>query len=287
MMAGYGDELIRSGLARGAAARGKRIAFGRKDMKALMWGPHSHEVFKGNPNVAQPGTEHDADVEWIEDYKGHRLYCTPGGKGFVWNTSFNPQPGELYFDEIEKVAGAIHGDGFVVMEPNLPRKIVAPNKEWPRARFEQLAARLAREVGLRVVQFRAPLHDQAYHGGRFIQLGDAVIIPTRSFRDAAAILAHAAVYVGHEGGMHHCAAAVGVRGVVLMGGFIHPGAVGYRGHVNLTGGSRACGSIKPCQHCREAMDRITVDQVFDATMGIINDGRANPLTSNAAARSKP
>jgi hypothetical protein len=66
--------------------------------------------------------------------------------------------------------------------------------------------------------------------------------------------------------MHHGAAAVGVGGVVLFGGFIPPQTTGYAIHANLTGGAEACGSLAACAHCRDAMDRIEVEEVVEHAM---------------------
>jgi len=81
-----------------------------------------------------------------------------------------------------------------------------------------------------------------------------------------AILRRAKLYIGGEGGMHHGAAAVGVQGVVLFGGFIPPEVTGYALHTNLTGGAEACGSFNPCAHCAAAMQAIGVDEVLEHAM---------------------
>lgn len=250
---GRGDNLMATGLARGAAARGKRIAFG--DGRRIRWDKHSEEIFRGNPNVARPGTEHAADVEWSDFYCGHRLYnrLSPDRARWIWNMDFRPVPGEVFFSEEEIAWAAGVGSGFVLVEPNVEAfKSSAPNKAWAAGRYDAVAARLAAE-GLEIVQFA--------HGGAH-RIPTARQVKTPGFRHALAALARAAAYVGPEGGMHHGAAAVGVPGVVLFGGFIPPAITGYAGHVNLTGGADACGSLKPCRHCRAALDAITVEEVL-------------------------
>jgi hypothetical protein len=79
-------------------------------------------------------------------------------------------------------------------------------------------------------------------------------------------MSRAALYIGGEGGLHHGAAAVGVGGVVLFGGFIPPEVTGYATHANLTGGAEACGSLDPCRHCAAAMQAIGVDEVLEHAM---------------------
>lgn len=254
---GLGDQLIATGLARGAAVRGKRIAFG--DGRQIIWSAGAEEVFKDNPNIARPGTQQSADVEWFEYYKGKRGYNSQAGDRWVWNMAWRCKPGEMFFDAAELEWGARLGQGFVLIEPNVPaQKSVAPNKQWPTERYQLVADRL-RMHGLRVVQ---PL----YAGGKF-SLQRVERVQTTSFRDALAVLSNAALYIGCEGGLHHGAAAVGTKAVVLFGGFIPPQVTGYDAHANLTGGAEACGSLKACPHCAAAMDKISADEVHAAAMG--------------------
>ena len=74
-----------------------------------------------------------------------------------------------------------------------------------------------------------------------------------SFRHALAILERARLYVGGEGGLHHGAAAVGVGGVVLFGGFVPPLVTGYAVHANLTGGAEAITVNEVLEHAMERL----------------------------------
>ncbi|RUW73678.1 glycosyltransferase family 9 protein [Mesorhizobium sp. M2A.F.Ca.ET.067.02.1.1] len=258
---GYGDQLMGSGLARGAAARGKRVALG--DGRRILWDKHSEEIFRGNPNLAPPGSERDPDIEWMPFYKGHRLYNKRLGPRWKWNFAFHAVPGELFFGASELTAGRRYSTGFVVIEPQSAQwKSVAANKDWGVKNFQAVADRL-KAAGFRVVQFRGDLSAVALQGVE--QLG------TRSFRDALAVLAHAALYIGGEGGLHHGAAAVGIPAVVLFGGFIPPSVTGYATHTNLTGGAEACGSLNPCPHCRKAMQAISVGHVVAAAASHLSE----------------
>lgn len=245
-----------TGMARGAKARGKRIALG--DKTRILWDQHSAEMFRGNPNIARPGSERDKDIEWVPFYKGHRIYNTqnPAKNRWDWNLDFRPIPGEVYFDTSEKRNGRRHGSGFVLIEPSVETwKSVAYNKDWGRERYQKVATRL-RADGYRVAQFG---HDKVHP-----PLDGVERLRTLSFRDALAILSHAALYIGPEGGLHHGAAALGKPAVVLFGGFIPPSVTGYETHTNLTGGAEACGSLSPCKHCRAAMRAISSDEVYEA-----------------------
>lgn len=241
-----------SGLARGAKARGKRIAFG--DGKRIIWGPHSAGIFRGNDNIAPPGSEKAPDIEWVAHYAGHRLN-TPGVSNGRWTwLPFGLVPGEVVFDQVEKRFGGSFGKGFVVIEPRVKRQY--PNKQWPQERYRAVAQELQRK-GLRVVQFSgaAPPVD-----------GCGEVIKTPTFRHALAVLSHAALYVGAEGGLHHGAAAVGTKAVVIFGGWPDPRSTGYDGHRNLAAADAGCGTVAPCGHCRAAMAAISVEQVVDAAM---------------------
>jgi hypothetical protein len=254
---GLGDQLIGTGLARGARARGKRIAFG--DGKRIAWYYNSETIFRGNPNIAAPGSEHGRrDLEWIPFYKGSRLYNRHDRvkNRWIWNMDFRCKPGELFFSEDEKAKGDAYGTDFIVIEPTVPsQKSCAPNKDWGRENYQAVADRLRSEGG-RLVQL--------VHGGSGRPLNGVQPIATSSFRDALAVLANASLYIGPEGGLHHGAAAVGIAAVVLFGGFIPPAVTGYDTHINLTGGADACGNINPCSHCRAAMKAISVNEVFSA-----------------------
>lgn len=250
---GVGDNLMASGMARGAAQRGKRIAFG--DGHKIKWDQHSRMIFQRNPNIAEPGQEKTGNVEWIEFYRGNRIYNRTGPNGWIWNYDFKAIPGEVFFSRDETTFAEQFGRGFIVIEPNVPAfKSVASNKQWPVDRYEAVAAKFTTK-GLRIVQFG--------YGG-LARLRSASLMATPTFRHALAVLSRASLFVGPEGGMHHGAAAVGIPAVVIFGGFIPPAVTGYDAHTNLTGGAEACGSTKPCMHCRAAMNAISIDEVCDA-----------------------
>jgi ADP-heptose:LPS heptosyltransferase len=256
---------LASGFAKGASVRGKRIAFG--DGTRIIWDLHSEQIFRGNPNVAPPGTEKSGNIEWFGFYKGNRLYNRREGNRWCWNYEFKAIPGEVFLTKQERAYAETAGRGFVVIEPNVPeQKSVAPNKQWPVARYSEVAEKLKCD-GYDVVQF-------SYGKGFRISAARQIISPT--FRHAVAILARAALYIGPEGGLHHAAAAVGAPGVVMFGGFIPPAVTGYSSHTNLTGGAEACGSLSLCKHCKAAMDAISVDEVLESANGYLkHDAQAD------------
>lgn len=248
---GYGDDIMASGMAKGL--NGKRAAFG--DGKRIIWGPWSEEIFRHNPHIARPGQEHRHDLAWIKYYKGHRNYnhMNADRTRWIWNYDFKPTPGRIFFSPDELEFGASIGHGFVLIEPNVPwKKSVAVNKDWGLAKYQAVATRLL-AYGYDVVQM----------SGRD-RLKSVRSVDTPTMRHALAVLSRARFAVLPEGGLHHGAAALNVPAVVLFGGFIPPQVTGYAIHTNLTGGAEACGSLQRCGHCREALDNISVDEVYAA-----------------------
>lgn len=241
-----------SGFARGAAARGVRIAFG--DGATIRWSREAHEIYRNNPNVAAPGSEKAPDLEWIRYYGGGNRGYVRGAPGkFVFNPAFRAPRGEFFFDDAEIAFAEAAGCGFVVIDGYIPPKPQSQNKKWPH--YLRVAAHLGAE-GHEIRQFRRP-------GQRDGLIPGVRTIETPSFRAAAAVLARAALYIGPEGGLHHAAAAVNTPAVVLFGGFISPKTTGYDDHVNIFTGGQACGSLQPCDHCRQAMAKITAGMVIE------------------------
>jgi hypothetical protein len=250
---GFGDEIIGSGLARGAHARGKKIAFG--DGKKIIWSKWCAEAYENNPNVARPGQEHLPNVEWIPFHVGNRGYSTLNAAktNWIWNYDYRMQPGEFFFSEAERAQAERYKPGFIVIEPNLQWfKPVVANKDWGNGNYFELARRLQAH-GYRLAQFKHA------NTRRIIPGAELIVLPR--FRQAIAVMARAALYIGAEGGMMHAAAAVDLKAVVLFGGWSPPQVVGYPWHTNIVGSDEACGNVNPCQHCQQAMAKISVEQV--------------------------
>jgi hypothetical protein len=174
--------------------RGKRVAFGNG--RRIIWSRQAHEVFKGNPNVAPPGSEGAADLEWCHHYRGHRLYGESSEGHWRFN-EFRCPPGEVYFDAGETAAIARWGmPRPVVIEPTVKDMgaCVGANKQWPVECYLQVAAGLTDDGEF-------PVSLGPTRGGW--ETLPRVI--TATFRDALCILSLARLYIGPEGAMHHAA----------------------------------------------------------------------------------
>ena len=93
---------------------------------------------------------------------------------------------------------------------------------------------------------------------------DVTNIHNISFRSACAVLSKTDLFIGTEGGMHHAAAALNKKAVVIFGGFIDPSITGYNFHKNIyiKNLNSPCGSKYQCEHCKKCMDLITVDMII-------------------------
>jgi ADP-heptose:LPS heptosyltransferase len=244
-----------TGMAKGAHSRNRKIAFG--DGSKIIWDHNSEQIFRNNLNIATPGEQ--SNLEWIPFYKGHRIYNTQDydNDRWRWNYDFHAIPGEIFMQPEEITHWLDVPRGYVIVEPNIPDprfKRSAVNKEWELKRFQEVANRVVKlGYDLRQFQFQ----------GMEKTLANARALPSKSFRQAMGAIQRASLVICSEGGLHHAAAAMGVPAVVLFGGFIPPQVTGYDFHANIAVGE-ACGKYIPCQHCKEAMQSITVDQVWEA-----------------------
>jgi ADP-heptose:LPS heptosyltransferase len=247
---GFGDELMAAGQARKMNETDPR----RVQIIDRYGNPRWHPVFENNSRLARPGEE--GDFQKLHNGPGNRPYIL--GKAhdrWTWR-NFQCTPGEIFFTQAEKQFASAYRPQ-IIIEPTLKSR-ASPNKQWGLDRWQHFA-KIAKKAGYGLTQLGAP-------GTRPLQ--HATMIATPDFRHACAVLANAKAYVGHEGGLHHAAAALGIPAVVIFGGFISPAQTGYATHRNLFTGAQACGMRTPCRHCETAMEKITPEMVLKELMEI-------------------
>lgn len=243
---GIGDELLVTGhcrLLQQTDPRKVRLDYGKR-----LWS----EVFNHNPRIAHYTEPGDFQI-YRPRPNGLRPYCTAKTENkWTWQ-EYKPPVGELYFDPHERGFGERYKP-MIVLEPNVKNR-ASPNKRWPWESWQALVWMLAKE-GLKMWQL-GPRGTRTLAGVRFIE--------TENFRKACAVLSRAKAAVLTEGGIAHAAAAVGVRAVVIMGGYISPRVIGYEQNVNLfVGDELGCGMRIPCKHCQRAMAEITPERVRES-----------------------
>lgn len=245
---GWGDELMAAGEAEALPV----------DKVAIFSGHHQrwHEAWENNPKIARIGEAFDAK---IESGPGHRLYFkSVTNEKWEW-LPYKPKPAKLYFSEEEidfadKVVSKFGGD-FVVVEPNLKEKQESVNRDWGFNKYSQVVA----AVDANWVQLGA---------GNIRLLPNVRQIQTSTPRQMAVVLSKAKTFLSPEGGLHHTAAAFGLRGAVIFGGFISPMTTGYDIHHNFYDGT-GCGMRVKCKHCQDVMASITPDSIANTLKTIL------------------
>jgi ADP-heptose:LPS heptosyltransferase len=226
--------------------------------------PLWNEVFDHNPRIARYDEVGDFQV-YQARVDGLRPYIVAKtAERWTWR-EYKPPIGELYFqpNELEFAAKYAPGEPFVVVEPHIKSK-ASPNKRWGFERWTDLVY-LMDQAGLKVVQMG---------DGSGARVAGTKFIITPTFRIACALLARARAAVLIEGGLHHAAAVVGVRSVVIYGSYISPRVTGYEMHRNIYveghGGALGCGWRVRCKECGEAMQKITPHMVMKELMMILD-----------------
>lgn len=225
-------------MACGRASRlGLKVQILGKDGK-----PRRHHIWDGVPHVIQAG-QGAADCS-IQDCGWHRPYIDyKGSSPERWRfKEYGPHPATLPLTDAEEEFGERYKDCFICEPKTKPGASV--NKQWGGW------ASLKPELLSR--------------GHEVIYLHDDVEPP--SFKHAAAMLKHAKGSVLPEGGLHHAAAAVGAKNVVvLFGHYIGPRVTGYAHHTNIYADEIGCGwRTRECPECRTFWENLTAKEVADA-----------------------
>jgi ADP-heptose:LPS heptosyltransferase len=252
---GWGDEIMVTGIAKrlNADAAKPVVVIGRDGNQR--W----HEIWTDNPRIMRHSWDRKSLAHVVHNGPSVRPYiAAKTDERWVWK-DFDCTPGEIYFSPAEKTFAKDLARGSIIIEPNCKAK-ASPNKDWGRARWQALAD-LMRKAGLNPLQMGNP-GDHVLH--------NVPMMVTPSFRMACAVLATCRAAVLPEGGLHHAAAALGVRAVVVYGGYISPRQTGYNLHRNLFTGGEPCGMRRECSHCKKAMSEISPEFVLSQLLEVIN-----------------
>jgi hypothetical protein len=260
---GYGDDLMVAGEAREARVRDPRkVAVWHINGRRQRWSA----VFENNPNmatVAEVRASRDDAFQWLDQDAGRRYRLAETAERRTW-TQVGPTRPEIYLTVEERAwAAAQQLDGAVLVEPTI-KPNASPNKDWGWENWEALITCDRAQLW---VQLGAP-GARRLRGARFVECP--------SFRHAVAALERVASAVLPEGGLHHGAAAVNRRVVVIFGGYISPVQTGYEDHENVFTGVVPCGYRRPCEHCRESMEWISPAGVMGRLIKLLIEREALP-----------
>lgn len=235
--------MLQGGIARKAHKKhpNKKVMIG--DGSVIEWS----ELYENIPYLSKTL---DPDGVWVHGAKGFRPYVAnerTTKEKMVWRREFKAEPGEIVLTQEE--LDVWPQSDFVYIEPNI-KGWLGPNKDWGFDKWQKVVNQFP---SLRWIQ------------GPGTKLEGVEQAQTDSFRQACALLSKAALFVGTDGGLHHAAAALGKPAIVIWGGFTHPRNLGYDFHINLQAkGIEPCGNLKPCNHCKDAMNKVTVEMVVNA-----------------------
>lgn len=260
---GIGDEIMAAGraheLVKANAARKVAIldAQGRR-----RW----HAIWERCPWVAREGEEAGAS---LMDGPNARPYIAARSRA-KWQWRCSPPhrcPIQLTIGELD---WASEYRDAVVIAPHI-KPSASPNKRWPLKSWQQLTD-IFRANNCRVVQMNDSAMAQPVPGA------EQVVPPNIWY--AAALIKVCRVAIVHEGALHHAAAAVDAKSVVvIVGGYIGSDQTGgYPNQVWLGTKNLGCGNRLHCSHCDAAMKAIEPQKVFDVALSVSRDnGEAQPF----------
>ncbi len=236
-LGGIGDELMLTAVARAARQAGKPIT-------VLT---HRPEIWHGNRDVA--GLETNSDW-WF--YAQRRRWSKARVIHVACKAGIHRHLAQQMADHLGLTLAEGWRPVFHHQAPaRVPTRLAVQNscrgatwaattKEWPQDRWTELVRRLAPDFEL-------------------VQIGtesDPPLAPALDLRgkttlkEAAAILASAACFVGLESGLMHLAAATQTRSVIIYGGRTRPHETGYPWNANLCRdpGCAGCGLNSGCSN---------------------------------------
>ncbi|WP_447968233.1 putative lipopolysaccharide heptosyltransferase III [Nitrospira sp. M1] len=152
-------------------------------------------------------------------------------------------------------------------------------KAWPLERFARLSDRLV-EKSLRVVLV-GDAHDHAITLAiqERVQTSTDSLVGKTTLLELAALMQHATLFIGNDTGLMHMASAVGCPVLGLFGP-TNPQTWGPRGNnsqvIYKELDCRACfhpGCFRGADNC---MKQISVDEVYEAALGLLQDVKSGP-----------
>jgi len=155
---------------------------------------------------------------------------------------------------------------YVLIEPHNKKAFAGENRQWPLENYRELNI-LLQANGINTLQVAPDLN---------LKLDDTIGFEiTNTYLEAAFYIREALCTVSAEGGIHHAAAALDVPSVVLWSHYTCPEILGYTNtgeskHVNLRHASGwGCGSFAECQECKESLERISVQEVYESVVQLL------------------
>lgn len=237
---GIGDELMAMGQARKYVREHNcgRVAIMDKDGKR-----RSHFLWAHCEYIAQPHHQCEHKIVNGGNARPYIDYVRTTPIRWAFRLDYRPALAELPWVGTDSRAHEL-----IVVEPDI-KSSASPNKQW--GRWQEL---IDSEPGL-------PWGQIGMAGTRYLR--GVKQLPTNNFLEACALLRSARCAVLPEGALHHAAAALACRAVVLFGAYIPASVTGYACHTNLAvDDPEATGWRIFNQRCQQAWKQITPQTVL-------------------------
>lgn len=260
------DELLAGGHARAAwYETGRRVTV--VDCRGQQ---RSHPLWDGNVAIVQPETEvlrgelplkitnADGCRPWIDYRRSNqsmRVYREDWSIGTCVPFLAIPEPVARW---AASLSAAITGP-FVILEP-IPLVDGRPTI-WPFERFVALADALVVK-GVPVLQAKRSAH---------LPIPSALGLEPTSFLHYAAAIARAGALVANDGGAVYAATALATRCIAIHNGSTDVERLGFPVNLNLGPGpdNVPCHRVSQCDHCREVLAALSVDEVLDGLKHLV------------------
>tara|TARA_B100000427_G_scaffold329162_1_gene344310 strand:+ start:2345 stop:3172 length:828 start_codon:yes stop_codon:yes gene_type:complete len=272
---GYGDALMATGEVLILKKKFPNAKFVIGDGKRSFWS----EMFENNPDIVRAGDIKKFDkIIWIYNYEKNRPYRIYNEKieekNYIWNKKYKATKGIIYFssDEIKfaesiykKILEVSENKKIILIEPNRKndRKNIKgwENRDWGFAKWQKVVDSLKDQYVFLQTSF-----------GNQPKLKGVINLHNINFRYTCSIMSRVDLFLGTEGGLPHAAAALEKKAVVIFGGWIDPKITGYDFHSNLyiDNDISPCGSKYSCEHCKECMEKISVESVIEEINSVFN-----------------
>jgi ADP-heptose:LPS heptosyltransferase len=204
------------------------------------------------------------------DYYGIRKEKTILGQKIIFR-NFKPTPFRLRLtqkeqDEADNIISTYGIGNFCIVNPDYKSTFFSSNKNWGFKKYQELANRLSKHIEC----VRLKPTDKKY---REPELKNSVNIETQNVRVAAAIMEKSQFGITYDGLLQHIFAGFKIPCVVIQGGLVDTNVMSYDTNIHHTYKHHMtpCGSMYDCAHCKEANDSITVDEIFESCMKVMNE----------------
>lgn len=217
-------------------------------------------------------TDQPSDVH-IDYYLKHKKRDMLGERLIYRNFKPSPFRIRLTEKELEQAKDRVEAldlDRFCIVNPDYKSSFFSKNKNWGFEKYQELTDRLSSHIP--VIRFQP--QDKQYSEP---VLDNAINIPGINVRLASAIMSLSSFGVTFDGFVQHAMAGFGRPCVVICGGLVSQKSFGYDNNIyhEYKHPLTPCGSTFDCNHCKEANLSITVDDVFESCLRLLNESSSS------------